>query len=1432
MAEYSTEMTLRANIGQYTAAFKEAQAVYNRFNQQVARSSMSSTDALARSSKIVSTTAKAGAVGLIAMGTAALKTGADFEHQMSRVGAIAGANKSQLKAMNDQAIDLGAKTAFSAKEAAEGMENLASAGLAPKQIMEAMPGVLDLAAVSGGNVANASENAAVALNGFGLSADHAGHVADVFARAAADTNAEASDMGEALKMVAPQAHTAGLSLEETAAAIGVLSDAGIKGSEAGSNLAMALTKVQNPSDAAQKAMDKLGFSAFDSAGKMKPLATQMSELRSKLSDMNDQQKQYYLSQIYGVQGGRAVNTMLSAQAGKLENLTSRLKNSDGAAAQMAKTMQNDLKSSVEQFFGALESLSIILEQTFGGTLKGAVDSATDAIGKFNDYIQDNQASIQKFTDKVIEAAAGFLKMLPSIQQVGSALKAVLPAFLAIETFKGIGTGGARTIKFMETMQADLSLMQTGLRMSGSAANVMRGLVVGTFTRVGGAAKTATVAVNSFFNDAMSANGPQLMVGRLKGIGTAFTTLPGKARSAGSAMTTALMNPKQAAVGLNGAYAKMLSTMGAGPETISALTSSTAGLGASLGSLTLIAAGVALVATAIYAAWSSNFLNIRGVVTTAINGIKSMFDSMKPSISAVGDVLKPIGGLIAGIFKVVGVAAISAIVGAVIALATALRIIVDELGAIAKTALAAGYAVEGAVQKMIPGGKDGAEAFDKAKASIKGAGDSVKDMGQAFVDAGKVGYDSFSQLGKSSKDSKVSVDAVGVSVKNLGKSTKDMKSEIEASKTDFSELINTDGVSAKTKEFLSDVNDTLDQYQQNASEASENYKKQMTKAEKETGQARVNAVNEANQNLATATQKNSQDLINITGDLDRQLKDKRFSDGTAMTQDQVTLLTDQNNQIKQKLMEQNQIFVQAQLSRVQNGQKLNQQEREATITTLQANYDLRAQQITAGETKIKQIQDQINQTKDQTTKAQLQQQLVTQQQHNQQMTAQQIQFGTQMNMTIANGQKLNYATWSAGLQSMTNVTAQQVQAMFLSFVQMNNDTSQQMQAFALMLQQSGTKGVTNLVQALATGKATTKQIAAAISKDGTDGLNTLPPGMFKKGNDGKNKFITALKSGNFKGAGKYLADQSASGEESGSSKHKTAGKKNGDSHAEGVKSAKGKSKSAGKDIASGGASGAKGESSKYKSAGKSNGDAYGTGLKNTKSKGKSSGKSVAKAGVTGAKSEKGAHKTAGSGNGKSYVSGVKSKTSSARSAGKSLASATKSGAKSISFNSVGSQMAAGIAAGIRANTGAAVGAMSALVARVNAEAKKAAKIHSPSRLLRDEVGKYLSLGVAVGISDNAKYATNAMSDTMDNVMNAARLKKLNFNTPEPINNSSMYRNQSLTIDQSPLSGKLDEVISAIHDGKVIVLDSGELVGATTDKYNDSLAEQNNWKGYLS
>lgn len=165
---------------------------------------------------------------IVGLGVAAAKTFGDFESQMNRVKAISGATGADFEKLRKQAIDLGASSVFSAKEVAQGQEMMASAGFNANQILAASPGVMSLAAASGGDLALASEAAATAVNMFSLNASEATHVADVFAKAAADTNSEVADMAEALKYAGPVAGAMGISMEETAAAIGIMSNATTK----------------------------------------------------------------------------------------------------------------------------------------------------------------------------------------------------------------------------------------------------------------------------------------------------------------------------------------------------------------------------------------------------------------------------------------------------------------------------------------------------------------------------------------------------------------------------------------------------------------------------------------------------------------------------------------------------------------------------------------------------------------------------------------------------------------------------------------------------------------------------------------------------------------------------------------------------------------------------------------------------------------------------------------------------------------------------------------------------------------------------------------------------------------------------------------------------------------------------------------------------
>jgi TP901 family phage tail tape measure protein len=379
MEQFSVEALLKATDSGFVKTFKDAQDAVKTFEEK----SNSMTTAVG---KVMQGTGAAMTkyitTPLIGVGVAAAKVGGDFEEQMSRVKAISGATGDTFEQMKQQAIDLGAKTAFSAKESAAGMETLASAGFSAQEIMKAMPGLLDLAAVSGGDVALASENTATALRGFGLEASEAGHVADVFARAAADTNAEVGDMGEALKYVAPVANSMGISLEETAAAIGIMSDAGIKGSQAGTTLRGALSRLARPTKAMQDTMDNLGVSFYDADGKMKPLKTQVELLKKAFEGLTPEQQQNALVTLYGQESLSGMMALIDKGPDSLGKLTKSLKDSDGAADDMARTMQDNMNSSIEQMFGAFESAAIVIQKILAPSIKKVADAISGLVEKF------------------------------------------------------------------------------------------------------------------------------------------------------------------------------------------------------------------------------------------------------------------------------------------------------------------------------------------------------------------------------------------------------------------------------------------------------------------------------------------------------------------------------------------------------------------------------------------------------------------------------------------------------------------------------------------------------------------------------------------------------------------------------------------------------------------------------------------------------------------------------------------------------------------------------------------------------------------------------------------------------------------------------------------------------------------------------------------
>ncbi|MEB8131557.1 phage tail tape measure protein [Mammaliicoccus sciuri] len=367
----------------------------------------------------------------------AVKTAADFEGQMSRVGAIAESSKGELKAMSDQAIDLGAKTSKSAAEVAQGMEELAALGFNAKEIMAAMPSVISASEASGADMAETATIMASSLNAFGLEAKDSGHVADLLAMAANKSAADISYMGDALKYAGPPANSLGVSLEDTSAAIGIMSDAGLEGSQAGTALRASFIRLAKPTKQSQKAMDAMGISLTNSKGEFVGMPKLIEQFKSGMQGMTKEQKLANVAQIVGTEAASGFLTLIDAGPSKIDKFSNSLKNSDGASKKAADRMKDNLKGSLEQLSGAFESAGIIIGNIFSPILRKLADTITWLVEKLNGMSKGMQITMVVLA--TLAAAIGPLIFAfgAFIAVIGSAMTTLLPLIVGIGKAGGI-----------------------------------------------------------------------------------------------------------------------------------------------------------------------------------------------------------------------------------------------------------------------------------------------------------------------------------------------------------------------------------------------------------------------------------------------------------------------------------------------------------------------------------------------------------------------------------------------------------------------------------------------------------------------------------------------------------------------------------------------------------------------------------------------------------------------------------------------------------------------------------------------------------------------------------------------------------------------------------------------------------------------------------
>ena len=387
MASKDLNVVLGLQVENFQKGIRKAQKSMERFARQMKSTGQSLTTNVT--------------LPIVAIGGNALRTAAQFESAMNQVAAVSGATGKDFKDLESLAKDLGETTSFSASQAAEGMSFLAMAGLSVNDILESMPGVLNLAAAGQMDLAQASDIASNILTGFGKDASEMNQAVDVLAKTFTSSNTNLVQLGEAMAYVAPVAASAGLQFEEVSAAVGLLGNAGIQASTAGTTLRAAISRLLSPTAEAQKILNELGISALDSSGNLLPL----NEIIQLLQESGASTGQ--IMELFGMQAGPGISALVSQGSDALRTLTSELENSGGTAQKIADKQLEGLNGSLKRLQSAFEGLMISIAES------GLLDAAT--------------ALITDLTNAVGKLAVKFRALSPDSQKMAVAIAAVTAA---------------------------------------------------------------------------------------------------------------------------------------------------------------------------------------------------------------------------------------------------------------------------------------------------------------------------------------------------------------------------------------------------------------------------------------------------------------------------------------------------------------------------------------------------------------------------------------------------------------------------------------------------------------------------------------------------------------------------------------------------------------------------------------------------------------------------------------------------------------------------------------------------------------------------------------------------------------------------------------------------------------------------------------------
>lgn len=362
-----------------------------------------------------------------------IKTAANFEQAMAKVGAVSGASVKELARLADQSRALGRDTQFTAMQAAQGQELLARAGFQTDEIMAAMPGMLNMAAAEGMELGQAADIASSVLRGFGFQAGESARVADVLAKASAATNTSIAGLGDSMKYVAPIAKSLGIPFEDTAAMIGIMGNAGIKGSEAGTALRAALVRLSKEPKQTAEAMKKLGISAKDAKGNMRTLPSLMKALSERMKGMGKAEQMGELSKIFGTEAASGMLALMQGvKSGDLASVAKEMYAAGGAAQDMAQKMNATAQGAMKRLSSATESVMIDV----GNVLLPIFTEGAEKIAAFTSKASQLAQKYPEVTKILVGsiAALGALKVgMTALGIVSTALKLPFLELYAVST---------------------------------------------------------------------------------------------------------------------------------------------------------------------------------------------------------------------------------------------------------------------------------------------------------------------------------------------------------------------------------------------------------------------------------------------------------------------------------------------------------------------------------------------------------------------------------------------------------------------------------------------------------------------------------------------------------------------------------------------------------------------------------------------------------------------------------------------------------------------------------------------------------------------------------------------------------------------------------------------------------------------------------------